>query len=301
MKKNILTLLIFGGITLSSFAQQDALFTQYIDAQLYSNAASAGANDVLSFTALHRQQWAGYTGAPMTTGLIIDSPLSYESIAVGAEVWNDKIGSYNRTTVGANFAYRFRIGKEGKLSVGVKGIADFNSHDFSDISNVGTDQAALGMTNTVTPNVGAGVLYRSSKWFAGAGLPRLLTNSDSTVNGGHNNVLHGYFLAGVIFDLKSNWKLRASTQVRAIDAGPVNADLSLAFVNNDKFWVGLNYRFTESAGVFFQYQIASPFKVGYAFDYNVNSLRTVNYGSHEILLQYAFNLRKEDVMSPRYF
>jgi hypothetical protein len=84
MKKKIIVsyAFILSGMFHVAFGQQDALFTQYIDAQLYSNAAAAGSNDHITIAGIHRQQWAGFQGAPMTSGLTVHSPLHYESIGI---------------------------------------------------------------------------------------------------------------------------------------------------------------------------------------------------------------------------
>jgi type IX secretion system PorP/SprF family membrane protein len=304
MKKSIILLcvLIISALFHKAIGQQDALFTQYIDAQLYSNAAYAGSNDYLSVAAIHRQQWAGFQGAPMTTGLIVHTPLQYESIGVGLEIWNDRIGTLNRTTVGGNFAYRFRFKSGGKLALGIKGIIDLNSSDISQLSNGDNDPRAQSLTNSLTPNAGIGILYKSSKWFMGIGVPRLLGNNNSETNGGYSNDMHAYVLAGVLVNLKNNWIFRPSTQVRGALNAPMSVDISATFINNKVFHIGLNYRLLASAGLIAQYQITRQFKLGYAFDLGLTSaLRTTNFGSHEVMLSYDMNYTKSSVASPRFF
>ena len=49
---------------------QDAIqFSQYFSNQLIINPAYAGADDALSLTMVHRNQWTGVKGAPRTTTL----------------------------------------------------------------------------------------------------------------------------------------------------------------------------------------------------------------------------------------
>lgn len=304
MKKSLIVsfALIISGILNTVIGQQDALFTQYIDAQLYSNAAYAGSNDYLSVAAIHRQQWAGFQGAPMATGIMVHTPLQYESVGVGLEVWNDNIGTLNRTSVGANFAYRFRFKNGGKISLGVKGIADFNSSDISQLSNGDNDPRAQSLMNSITPNAGVGFLYKSPKWFFGAGVPRILGNKNSELNGGYSNEMHGYVLAGALIDIKNNWIFRPSTQVRGALNAPLSVDISAVFISNKRFHIGLNYRLFASIGVITQYQINRQFKLGYAFDLSSSAeLRTTNFGSHEVMLSYDMNYTKSSVASPRFF
>jgi len=294
-KKIILSIALISNGLMGVFAQQDALFTQYTDVQLYSNAAYAGANDMMNFTAIHRQQWAGFQGAPITTGFALHSPLKKESIGLGFEIWNDKVGANNRTSIAGNFAYKLPVGKKGKLSMGLKAMADINNANYSNVQN--SDNDVTKAVNSITPNVGVGVLYYSPKWFLGAGVPRLLANSDAV----YSNDLHTYVLAGIILKVNETWKVRPTTQIRAAKGAPLSVDLSAAGIYNDKLWLGLNYRINESAGLFVQYQATQQFKLGYAFDFGLNELRSSNFGSHELMLSFDMNFKKSGVMSPRYF
>ncbi len=304
MKNTIifLTVISFLGIAPEVVAQQDALFTQYIDAQLYSNPAYAGSNDHITIAGIHRQQWAGFQGAPMTTGLMVHSPLHYESVGIGLDLWNDNIGTLNRSTAAANFAYRFTFKNGGKLSLGVKGIADFNFADISTLSNAENDPRAYELTNSITPNAGVGILYKSPKWFMGAGVPRLLDNKNIVTNGGYVNDMTAYVLAGVVFDLKNDWFFRPSTQLRAGMNTPLSIDATAMFISKNIVYFGVNYRHNASIGFIAQYKLNPQIKLGYAFDLGTsNLLRATNMGTHEVVLSYDMNFSKSSVASPRFF
>ena len=64
VKKIILIILMLGPLMV--FAQQDALFTQYMYTKLEFNPAYAGSHDGLSLDLLGRFQWVGIEGAPQT-------------------------------------------------------------------------------------------------------------------------------------------------------------------------------------------------------------------------------------------
>ncbi|MFK7783763.1 MAG: type IX secretion system membrane protein PorP/SprF [Crocinitomicaceae bacterium] len=302
-KKSFLSLAIMlCGIVSLGFGQQDALFTQYIDAQLYSNPAEAGCNDHVTVAGIHRQQWAGFQGAPMTSGIMVHSPLHYESIAIGLDIWNDALGTLNRTTAGANFAYRFKLKNGAKFTVGIKGLADFNFSDISDLSNAAGDTRAESLGNSITPNAGVGVMYRSQKFFVGVGIPRLLQNKDSLLNGGYSNEMHAYVLAGVVFNMSNDWVFRPTTQIRASRFTPLSIDMTAMFILKEKLYFGLNYRARGTVGFIAQYQLNPQIKLGYAYDLGTTAnLRSTNFGSHEVVLTYDMNYTKSSVASPRFF
>jgi len=304
MKKSIIVsfTLIACGFCHTATAQQDALFTQYIDAQLYANAAEAGCNNHVTVAGIHRQQWAGFQGAPMTTGLMIHSPLHYESVAIGLDLWSDRLGTLNRTSVGANFAYRFRFKSGAKISFGVKALADFNFSDISTLSNADNDPRAQALANSITPNAGVGLMYRSSKWFMGAGVPRILQNKDTTTNGGYSNEMHAYVLAGILMNINESWVFRPTTQVRWGMNAPLSIDLTGTFIGNERVYFGLNYRLNSSIGFVAQYQLNPQIKIGYSYDLGTTAaLRTTHFGSHEVVMTYDMNYSKSSVVSPRLF
>lgn len=304
MKKSIILsfVLIACGFFKSAMAQQDALFTQYLDAQLYANPAEAGCNDHITVAGIHRQQWAGFQGAPMTSGLMIHSPLHYESVAIGMDLWNDRLGTLNRTTAAANFAYRFKLKNGAKFSVGIKALADFNFSDISTLSNGDNDPRAQTLTNSITPNAGVGVMYRSPKWFIGVGVPRLLTNENAELNGGYSNQRQAYLLAGVLINMSDNWVFRPTTQVRGTLNSPLSLDITATVIGNEKLYFGLNYRLNASIGFIAQYQLNKQIKIGYSFDLGTTAaLRTTHFGSHEVVMTYDMNYSKSSVASPRFF
>ena len=49
------------------FAQQDPQFTMNMFNRLYTNSGYAGSNNGICATAIHRQQWVGFSDNPIAT------------------------------------------------------------------------------------------------------------------------------------------------------------------------------------------------------------------------------------------
>jgi hypothetical protein len=96
-------------------------------------------------------------------------------------------------------------------------------------------------------------------------------------------------------------KLRPSALFKFVPDAPFALDGSLAFIFYDKVWLGANYRFMESAGVFFQIQFAKQLRLGYGFDLSTTELMRQNFGTHEIMLSYDFSFKNKSITSCRYF
>jgi type IX secretion system PorP/SprF family membrane protein len=58
----------------SAHAQQKAMFTQYMFNGLVINPAYSAVDESLNITALARQQWVGFKGAPNTQTFSVHSP-----------------------------------------------------------------------------------------------------------------------------------------------------------------------------------------------------------------------------------
>jgi len=109
--------LALGGV--SMIAQQAPMFTHYMDNTLEINPAYAGSRDALTIMALHRSQWTGFKGAPVTQTVTAHAPLENEHIALGVSVINDNIGPSNNTSVFADFAYIVKLTEKSKLAFGL--------------------------------------------------------------------------------------------------------------------------------------------------------------------------------------
>ena len=104
MKTRILLfVLMFTGVI--SYAQQDAQFTQYMYNTINVNPAYAGSRGALSIFALHRTQWVGLDGAPVTNAVSINTPISGSNLGLGVSLINDKIGPANENTFSADLSY----------------------------------------------------------------------------------------------------------------------------------------------------------------------------------------------------
>ena len=89
----------------SGFAQQDAQYTQYMYNTTNVNPAYAGSRGVMSIFALHRTQWVGLDGAPVTNAFSINTPLNNSSLGLGVSVVNDRIGPTVENDISADWSY----------------------------------------------------------------------------------------------------------------------------------------------------------------------------------------------------
>lgn len=295
------TLILLIGIISVVSAQQEPMYTQYMHNAITVNPGYAGSREMLSIGLLHRTQWSGIDGAPTTQTFFLHSPLARTNMGAGLTVTNDKIGPSNQTWINGDISYSIKIGEKSKLSFGLKGGFTRNKVILSNLttaSEVG-DAAQVDLTGSIQPNIGFGMYYSSRKWYLGAAIPRMTKNKLTTEKSIEEP--HYYLIAGYIFDLGSNLKLKTSALSKMVEGSPFSFDLSANFLINDKIWLGAAYRHQESVSFLLGYQFTDQLLLGYSYDYSLGEIGSINSGSHEIMLTYDLNISKNKVISPRFF
>jgi type IX secretion system PorP/SprF family membrane protein len=290
-----------------SNAQQLPQFTQYMYNTIAVNPAYAGSRDALSIVGLNRNQWAGFDGGPETTTLSIHSPLRNEKIGLGLSLINDKTGYESLTYVYADFSYTIQGNDDFDISFGLKaGITTYKLAD--ELYNTATqdgDQYFNERLDRNNPNIGAGIIFHSDKWYLGLSMPKLI-NHDLNKDADYKalETVHYYAIGGYVFDMSDNLKFKPSFMFKHTKGAPISTDLTANFLFNEKFWLGGSYRFSgqqEALGALVDFQVSPQFRVGYTYEVPTGEIRPYTSGSHEILLMYEFRYMKRKQKSPRYF
>jgi type IX secretion system PorP/SprF family membrane protein len=310
MKKVIILSAI--ALTLASgkiFAQQDPQFSHYMYNTVSVNPAYAGSRDVLNITGLHRSQWIGLDGAPTSQTLSMNTPLRNRKMGVGLSVVNDKIGPLNQTFIYADYSYNVSLTKTMKLAFGLKAGVNWFQPKISGLETVqGNDPSFVNSTleTVVKPNVGAGIYLHSEKFYVGASAPRLMQNkfnlgSGNTDTTSVKELRHLFIIAGYIWPVNRQLKLKPAAQVKMVQNAPISIDGTLEAIIHDKFSIGAGIRVGDSYYGMVGYQFTNQFRAGFAYDYSSTKLRNVNNGTVELMLSYDFIFNNDKLRSPRYF
>lgn len=310
MKKIILLSAIT--MTLASgkiLAQQDPQFSHYMYNTVSVNPAYAGSRDVLNITGLHRSQWLGLDGAPTTQTLSMNTPLRNKKMGVGFSVVNDRIGPINQTFIYADYSYSVKLSKTLKLAFGVKAGVNWFQPKISTLETIAANDPSFvnsTMESVVKPNVGAGIYLHSEKFYVGASAPRMLQNKFNLGTGNTDTTAvkelrHLFFIAGYIWPVTSQLKLKPSVQVKLVQNAPISIDGTVEAIIRDKFSLGAGIRVGDSFYGMVGYQFTNQFKAGFAYDYTSTRLQNVNNGTVELMLSYDFMFNNDKLRSPRYF
>jgi type IX secretion system PorP/SprF family membrane protein len=305
--KILIIVLMFTGFV--SFAQQDAQFTNYMYNTININPAYAGSRDVLSVFGLYRTQWVGLEGAPQTGTFSVNTPIGESRWGAGLGVINDRIGPSNETNVALDASYSVPLNENYKLSFGLKLSANFLNIDFNKLNIYQNfDPKFKENLNRFSPNIGAGLYLHSENTYIGLSVPNFLETKHFDAYAGPTAIsatakerMNFYLIAGYVFELSESLKFKPAGLAKVVTGAPLQVDLTGNFMINDKFVLGLAYRWSAAISGLVGFQANRALFIGYGYDRETTKLANYNSGSHEIFIRYEFFKKFDKIVSPRFF
>jgi type IX secretion system PorP/SprF family membrane protein len=289
---------------IASFAQQDAQYTQYMYNTINVNPAYAGSRGALSFFALHRTQWVGLDGAPVTNTISVNTPFNNSNLGLGVSIINDEIGPSTSNSISADISYSIQMSESLKLSFGIKGTANLFNIDINKL-NPGdqTDPEFQNISNEFSPNVGAGVYLHSDKGYVGFSIPNFLETDKYNDNdvAVYKEKINYYLIGGYVFDLSPSIKFKPAFMTKLVEGSPLQVDVSANFMFIDKVTVGLGYRWSAAMTAMVGFQVSDAFYIGYSYDFETTELNNYNSGTHELFLRYEIFKKNNKMVTPRFF
>lgn len=284
MKKYLLSLALFG-LSLSGFAQQDPLYAQYINNPMVINPAYAGLNNNLNASISYRNQWGGFEGNPVTVNVNSHMSLVDNKVGVGILLVQDKIGNVKNTEFQAAFSYKLKL-EDKTFSFGMQaGVINFrNNFGNLNLANDG-DPAFTQNENLSKPNIGAGAILKSEKYFIGLSVPRLLSTTIS--NGGQDLQLynqHYYLFGSYVFYLNERIRLKPSMLLKGVKGSPLSTDLNFNVNIDANYTAGVFTRNFNAYGLLLQAKLSDRYKLGYTFELPTNQSVGTRFNTHELFL-----------------
>lgn len=296
--------------------QQVATYSQYMFNGLAINPAYAGSHNALSATVLGRFQNVGLQGAPNTQTFSAHSPLLRKRVSVGFMVIHDNISVIDQTGIHFSYAYRIPLSKNpgnpASISFGLQGGLSMYYAKYTQLElysnspsnpSPGADPAFSQDIRESRPNIGAGIFYSQKNAYMGVSLPSMVNNvfdrgeDYKTVYQSVPLIVTG----GYVFTLNPLLKIKPNFLFKTVDNRPVELDLNANILFDEVLWAGVSWKSSRQVAVMTQVQMTDQLQFGYSYNITAGYIRTVELGSHEVMLNYRFWFNKKGVLSPRYF
>jgi type IX secretion system PorP/SprF family membrane protein len=286
-----------------NYAQQDAQFTQYMYNTITINPAYAGSRGALSIFALHRTQWVGLDGAPVTNTFSMNTPLNESNLGLGISIVNDKIGPTQENTISADVSYSIHTSETFKLSFGMKATANLFSLDVNKLNPVDNDPSLHDFNNKFTPNIGAGIYLHSDKAYVGFSVPNFIETNRYNDNevAIFKEKINYYLMGGYVFTISNDIQFKPAGLLKLVQGAPLQADISANFMFIEKLTIGIAYRWNAAMSGMVGFQISEGLHIGYGYDLETTNLDRYNSGSHEVFLRYELFKNNTRMTTPRFF
>jgi type IX secretion system PorP/SprF family membrane protein len=312
MRKTAYILLLLLACNFAS-GQQLPIYSQYLYNRFLINPAVAGSDGYTSFNLTAREQWVGYYGAPRTfsfsgqtrllkrgltikhkgAGRQVYRPKSDGRVGLGGYVFSDKNGIVQRTGFQFSYSYHMWLRNSTQLSFGLA----FTGYHFK------IDEKAINFENAnepwmnnelrrgiFVPDATFGIFLLNSKYSVGFSADQLFEASLKVGDYAYKNYKldrHYYLFGSYYFEMTNLIDLEPSVLFVMSEQLKPQADIGLTYIYNQAFWTGLAYRTSGAiiANVGVKYQ---NLFFGYAFDFTMQEIQRVTYGTHEITIAIKF-------------
>ncbi len=303
MKKIVYSLLLL--VSVSVMAQQEPQYTQYMYNPSVINPAYAGSLGYGSLFSLYRTQWIGLEGAPKTLNLSYHQPLENTNLGLGGNIVHDEIGPSTTTNLGIDVSYTIRFENESRLAFGIKAGGQLLNIDYTKLNHYNPSDVSFrnNIANQFSPNIGVGLFYYNENSYLGLSVPMLLETKsyDEFAYSDVNRRQHFYLAGGKVFDLAYNLKFKPAFVAKMVAGAPLQVDLTGNFLINEKFTVGLAYRWSAALSALVGFKVSDRLTIGYGYDRETTRLANFNSGSHELFLQFDLFKINQHIETPRFF
>ncbi len=312
------TLFLFASVIAAgqSFAQQDPRFTHYLYNQQYFNPAAAGMDGSARFMMLGRAQWLGYNqdGSAPNTGLFsFNTPLLRASSGVGAVAYYERFAAVSALAIRGNYAYHLNVGS-GKLSIGasvgmVSQGRDRSKYKFIDQN----DPSIPASVNSMQPDLGAGIYYKTQKLFVGLSAmhltaPTFTYNGQGSTTSKETLVRHYYGIVGYNYEVNPTLTLTPSILYKSanFNSKATSIEGNITANINNRFSIGAGYTQQEAVNVLVGLSLLkdNSLRLGYALDLVTSGRNAKQSTSQELMLAYQLPVTlkgpRPAIRTPRY-
>lgn len=299
MKKLNILFLFITILTISLSGQQDPVSSQYMFNIHSFNPGSAGISGMVCITALSRQQWIGFKGAPSTNMFSVTAPVKlFNSLSgIGLFLNNDKTGFDSDIKLSGTYSYILDLGN-GKLGIGISlGMLNKSLNPSWQIPTSDAHTPPSGdplipenKESHVVFDAGLGAFYTTDKYYAGLSVTHINQPEIKFTKGKPFLKRHYYAVAGYNLQLGNPAFELLPSLFAYSDGQIVQFNINTLVRYNKKLWGGVSYRAGDSFTGIVGVELYNGIRIGYSYDFILSDIRKSSSGSHEFMVNYCFDI-----------
>ena len=280
-------------------SQQDQLSSKYMFNMLTYNPGIAGTSGMICATALNRQQWVGFKGAPSTTVFNISAPVSLFSIksGVGLLVESDNVGFDKDINLSGSYSYLMDLGT-GKLGIGLSlGMLNKTLTPKWEIPSGDAHTPVSGdplipesKESYVAFDAGLGLYYKAEKYYASLSVTHINQPKIKFSKGEPYISRHYYLTGGYNLQLPDPALELLPSFFAFSDGKVVQVAVTSLIRYNKKVWGGVSYRAGDAFIGIIGLELFNGIRLGYSYDFTISDVRKNSTGTHEFMINYCFDL-----------
>jgi type IX secretion system PorP/SprF family membrane protein len=312
VRKPVCILLFFLIVNLT-FGQQLPLYSQYLYNKFLINPAVAGSDGYTSINMTAREQWVGYSGAPRTFSFSMQTrvlkrsyilkqtrlrrqvyrPKSDGKVGFGGYIFSDKNGLVQRTGFQTSYAYHMWLQNSTQLSLGLAITGYYYKINEKEINFEDPNEPWLNNNlrrGMFVPDVTFGAYLLNSNYSFGFSADQLFEASAKIGNLAYKNfkMSRQYYLFGSYdFSSESYNIIQPAFLLMMSEQLKPQADIGVTYIYNQDFWAGLAFRTSGALIANIGVKYTNIF-IGYAFDFTLQEIQRITYGTHEITFAIKF-------------
>ena len=302
-------------VALGAMAQSDAALSHFWLGKGYYNPAAAGELNAIHMNVGSRMQWVDFKHAPMNFYVTVDAPykLLDQRMGVGVRAEYERIGLFTNTRIGAQIAYKRKIGRNMMLSVGIQpGVFSqtFRGNEVILVTDTEGEDGVQGSDDEAIPtnidvsgtafDASVGAFFSHPHYWAGFSVTHVtnpvirMKKSREAVEYNEFTVSRGYnFMAGGNIPINNTlFEIQPSGMFMMVQKA-WTAQLATMLRYNRMLNVGVGYRWKDAVTAFIGVNLKDAY-IGYAYDYPVSAISKATFGSHEVFVTYNVKLENRE-------
>lgn len=271
-----------------SFSQQVPQVSQNMFNKLANNPGSAGNSDAINAYVVHRQQWMGFEGSPVTSIFSVDAPVPMLNGGLGLNIITDQVAQFSNLDLQLSYAYQTQLGS-GQLGLGAAAGMYQSGLDGTQLnpSQSGDPDIPTGEISGSAIDFGLGLYYNTRDVYIGLSSLHVTEPTIEKTDGKIIELSRHYFLlAGYYHEINPLVSLNPSIYLKS-DGATSQLDINTNILYNNKIWGGVSYRLDEGIVFLTGLNINEDLKFGLAYDVVLNKIKN---NSVEFMLGYRFKV-----------